>query len=113
MKEELEVEVPIAITGESVGVKEGGVLTQPNVTLKIRVKPSDIPETIEVDVSELTVGATLALGAVRDKISFEVLNDDDYTLATVTPPTPAAEDVDPDEVILTADDIEATGEKAE
>lgn len=113
MKEELEVEVPIAITGESVGVKEGGVLTQPNVTLKIRVKPSDIPETIEVDVSELTVGATLALGAVRDKISFEVLNDDDYTLATVTLPTPAAEDVDPDEVILTADDIEATGEKAE
>ncbi|MBS7345263.1 MAG: 50S ribosomal protein L25/general stress protein Ctc [Caryophanon sp.] len=111
MKEELEVDVPISIVGESVGVKEGGVLTQPNVDLKIRVKPSDIPDSIEVDISELGVGDTLSLADVRDKIKFEILNDDDYTLATVTPPTPPAEDVDPEDAAVTADDVEATGEK--
>lgn len=111
MKEELEVDVPIAIVGDAVGVREGGVLTQPNLTLKIRVKPSDIPDTIEIDVTDLGVGDTLALADVRDKISFDVLNEDDYTVATVTPPTPQAEETDGDEANLTADDVEAVGEK--
>lgn len=111
MKDELEVEVPFALVGDSVGVKEGGVIMQPNLTLKIKVKPSDIPETVEVDVSDLAVGDTLSLEQVRDKFDFEILNEDDYTLATVTPPTP--KDVEPDleAAEKTADDVEATGEK--
>ncbi len=111
MSEELEVDVPITLIGDAVGVKEGGVLNQPNWELKIKVKPSDIPESIQVDVSSLNVGDTLSLVDVRDKIDFEILNDDDYTLATVTPPTLPTEDVDSDDANLTADDIDATGEK--
>lgn len=107
MSEEIEVEVPITIVGESAGVKEGGVLTQPNRDIKIKVKPSDIPEAIEIDVSNLNVGDTLSLADVRGKINFEVLNDDDYTLATITPPTK----VEADAEAVTADDVEATGEK--
>ncbi|KGR87942.1 50S ribosomal protein L25/general stress protein Ctc [Lysinibacillus odysseyi] len=109
MSEEIEVEVPITIVGESAGVKEGGVLTQPNRDIKIKVKPSDIPEAIEIDVSNLNVGDTLSLADVRGKINFEVLNDDDYTLATITPPTKVEADADAEAV--TADDVEATGEK--
>lgn len=94
MTEEFEVEVPISFVGESIGVKEGGFLMQPNQTLKIKVKPADMPDSIEVDISELGVGDTLSLEQVRDKISFEVLDEDDYTLATVTPPRTSAEDAD-------------------
>lgn len=111
MKEEIEVEVPIAIVGESAGVKEGGVLTQPNRELKIKVKPSNIPDAIEIDVSNLGVGDTLSLVDVREKINFEVLNDDDYTLVTVAPPTKSEEGSDAEGGDLTADDVEATGEK--
>jgi large subunit ribosomal protein L25 len=111
MKQEIEVEVPVAIVGESAGVKEGGVLTQPNRELKIKVKPSDIPEAIEIDISNLGVGDTLSLVDVREKINFEVLNEDDYTLATVTPPTKSDEGADTDAEGMTADDVEATGEK--
>lgn len=107
MSEELEVEVPVLIVGDAAGVKEGGVLSQPNRELKIKVKPSDIPESIEVDVSALNIGDTLSLADVRDKIDFEILNEDDYTLATVTPP---AEEVDSEEENVTADDAEVTGE---
>lgn len=112
MSEELEVEVPILIVGDAAGVKEGGVLSQPNRELKIKVKPSNIPESIEVDVSALNIGDTLSLADVRGQIDFEILNEDDYTLVTVTPPT-SAEDVDPDMVNITADDVDETGEKSE
>ena len=86
MSLELEMDVPFTLIGESVGVKEGGILTQPNHTLKLKLKPSDIPETIEIDISELNIGDTLALGAVRDKINFEILNEDEHTLAIITHP---------------------------
>ena len=112
MKEELEVDVPVALVGTSVGVKEGGVLTQPNHTLKVKVNPSDIPDTVEIDVSGLEVGDTLSVGNVRDQFTeFSIVQDDDYTLATVTPPAAPVEDVNADAENVTADDVEATGEK--
>ncbi|MGM9950752.1 MAG: 50S ribosomal protein L25/general stress protein Ctc [Lysinibacillus sp.] len=111
MKQEIEVDVPVSIVGDSAGVKEGGVLTQPNRELTIKVKPSDIPDAIEIDVSNLAVGDTLSLADVREEIGFEVLNDDDYTLATITPPTKGDEGADADDADMTADDVEATGEK--
>ncbi|MEK3764193.1 MULTISPECIES: 50S ribosomal protein L25/general stress protein Ctc [unclassified Solibacillus] len=112
MKEELEVDVPVAFIGTSVGVKEGGVLTQPNHTLKVKVNPSDIPDTVEIDVSGLEVGDTLSVGNVRDQFTgFSIVQDDDYTLATVTPPAAPVEDVNADAENVTADDVEATGEK--
>ena len=103
MKEELEVEVPFALVGDAIGVKDGGVLMQPNLTLKIKVKPSEIPETVEVDVSELAVGDTLALEQVRSKFGFEILNEDDYTLATITPPSPNEAEADAEGVDATPD----------
>lgn len=111
MSEELEVDVPISLTGDSIGVREGGVLTQPNHTLKVKVKPSDIPDVVEVDVSALAVGDTLSVGDVKDKFDFEIVAEDDFTLATVTPPAPPVEELDEDAANKTADDVEAVGEK--
>ncbi|MGE7920997.1 50S ribosomal protein L25 [Viridibacillus sp. NPDC093762] len=51
MSDALEVSVPVNLTGDSVGAKEGGILQQPNREVTIKVKPSDIPESIEVDIS--------------------------------------------------------------
>ena len=53
MTEELEVDVLVNLVGESVGEKEGGVLQQPNREVKIKVKPSDIPETFDIDISDI------------------------------------------------------------
>lgn len=86
MKEELEVNVAVHVIGNSVGVSEGGLLQQPNRELTITVKPSDIPEAIEVDVSEMAIGDTLTVADVRDKIDYTITNDDDYTLVTVSAP---------------------------
>lgn len=107
MMEELEVEVPFALVGDSVGVKEGGVLMQPNLTLKVKVNPSAIPELVEVDITDLTVGDTLSLDQVRNRFDFEILNEDDYTLATVTPPSQAV--VESDSAVVNVETEEKAG----
>lgn len=86
MAEALEVDVPIVPIGDSVGVKEGGILMQPNREIKIKVKPSDIPESIEVDVSALAIGETITVGQIRETVAFEILTEDDTTLVNITPP---------------------------
>src|SRR5690606_35589886 len=74
MSEELEVEVPVVAVGESAGVKVGGVLNQPVRELKIKVKPAEMPDQIEVDISSLEIGDVIS---VRDlNLNFEILNAD-------------------------------------
>lgn len=92
MSEELEVEVPITPIGEAIGVKEGGVLTQPLRVLKIKVKPSDIPESIDVDISNLAMNDSISVGDIRSSVQYEILNQDEETVVTVTPPVVVNDD---------------------
>ncbi|MFC5603627.1 50S ribosomal protein L25/general stress protein Ctc [Sporosarcina koreensis] len=86
MSEELEVDVTVHLVGESVGEKEGGVVQQPNREVTIKVKPSDIPESFEVDISELQIGETITVADVRAKSKFEIITDDDYALVLISAP---------------------------
>jgi len=86
MRQELEVDVPIVVTGTSVGVKEGGVLQQPIREIKVSAKPNDIPENIEVDITALGIGDTLSVGEIRDKGAYTILNEDEDVLVTVSAP---------------------------
>ncbi|PJK15638.1 50S ribosomal protein L25/general stress protein Ctc [Chryseomicrobium excrementi] len=119
MSEELEVAVTVTPVGDAVGVKEGGSLTQPNREVTVKVKPSDIPDHIEVDVSELNIGETLTLGEVRDKIDFDVQEEDDYALVSIAAPRSDEEleelDSTEDEETTEEDatDVEATEEAPE
>lgn len=86
MKEELEVNVAVNVTGNSVGVSEGGMLQQPNREVTVTVKPSDIPDSIDIDVSGMAIGDTLTVADVREKVNYPITNEDDYTLVTVSAP---------------------------
>ncbi|MGE7913638.1 50S ribosomal protein L25/general stress protein Ctc [Lysinibacillus xylanilyticus] len=108
MAEELEVDIPVTVTGNAIGVADGGFLLQPNREVRIKVNPTNIPETIEVDVTDVAIGTSLYVGDIRQKFSFEILQEDDYTLVTITPP--AAENVQEDDTVDgTPEVIEATG----
>lgn len=91
MSEEIEVDATVHLLGDSPGEKEGGVVTQPNREVTIRVKPNDIPDSVDIDVSELAIGDSVSVSDIRDKFSFEILNDDDFLLISVTAPRTEAE----------------------
>ena len=86
MSEEIDVDATVHVIGESAGEKEGGVVTQPNREVHIRVKPNDIPDSVDIDVSELQIGDSVSVSDIRDKFNFEILNDDDFLLISVTAP---------------------------
>jgi len=87
LTEQIEVKVAIKLTGLAVGVKDGGGILEAILReLDVRCLPTQIPSSIEADVSNLNIGDSIH---VRDLVvpNVTVLNDADTTIATVVPPT--------------------------
>lgn len=87
MKSELTVDVVVNLTGEAVGAKEGGVVQQPLFQLSVTATPDEIPESIEVDVTELNVGDSILVGDLKANKSYTINNEDDEAIVSVVPPT--------------------------
>jgi large subunit ribosomal protein L25 len=79
--------VPLTIHGDPVGVKEGGVLTQVTNEVNVEALPMEVPEHLEADVSEMAIGDTLRLSALRPPAGVKLLDDlEETVIATVTQP---------------------------
>ena len=73
--EKFEIRVPVHVVGESFGVKnQSGVLEMNAHLLRIRVLPKDLPEAIEVDVTELKVGETIKVSSLKPVAGVEFLD---------------------------------------
>lgn len=90
LKERLKTKVPIELTGEAVGVTQGGILEQIMYELEIECLPTDIPHHISVDVANLAIGQTVYVKniIVPDKVS--VLSSTELPVVSVS--TPKAEE---------------------
>jgi large subunit ribosomal protein L25 len=55
----LRAKVPVHIHGNPAGVREGGILETPLHDVEVECLPKDLPERIEVDVSELRVNQSI------------------------------------------------------
>lgn len=84
--EKVTVEVPIHLTGESAGVKAGGVLEHHLWDLRIECLPQDLPESIEADISSLEVGDSIRVGDIVVPEACTVLTNAEETVASVVPP---------------------------
>jgi large subunit ribosomal protein L25 len=79
--------VAVSLVGESVGVKEGGVLSLVTRELNVEALPMDVPEHLEVDVSHMEVGDVFRLEDVRVPENVTLLDDPHETvIATVSTP---------------------------
>ncbi|MFI3378361.1 50S ribosomal protein L25/general stress protein Ctc [Mammaliicoccus sciuri] len=87
MKEELTVDVPVVLVGESVGASEGGVVQQPLFDLQVTTTPDAIPENIEVDITELAIGDSYLVGDLDATDKYTIENDKEEAVVTVVPPT--------------------------
>ncbi len=87
----VDLEVPLHLIGEAAGAKEGGVLQHPLTSLHVRVKVTEVPEVIEADVSALNIGDALRVSDLTAAVGYEVLNDPDTVVASVSAPVSEAE----------------------
>ncbi|MCU5747039.1 50S ribosomal protein L25/general stress protein Ctc [Staphylococcus sp. SQ8-PEA] len=112
MSEERTVEVPVHLTGEAVGAKEGGVVEQPLFDLEVTATPENIPEYIEVDISELNINDSISVEDLRTKGDFTIENEGTDSVVTVVPPTeePSEEEIEEMEGDSEAEEPEVVGE---
>jgi large subunit ribosomal protein L25 len=82
----IHVEVPIHLVGESAGVKEGGVIEHHLWELRVECLPSDVPESIEADVSRLGIGDSLHVSDLKPPPGCTVLTPTEETVVSVVPP---------------------------
>jgi large subunit ribosomal protein L25 len=61
---EITAHIPAHLNGDAPGVKAGGVVEQYVHALEITCLPDDLPETIELDISNLQLGDSLHVGEV-------------------------------------------------
>lgn len=82
-QDSVEVIVPIHLNGEAEGVKEGGVLEQVITELSIECPPNQIPEEINVDVTEIPLGGSLHIGELKLPEGVTPTEDPDQTILTI------------------------------
>jgi large subunit ribosomal protein L25 len=82
----IQVDVPIHLAGESVGVNEGGVVEHHLWELRIECLPANVPESIQADISNLAIGDSLHVSDLRIPQHLTVLTPEDETIVSVVPP---------------------------
>jgi large subunit ribosomal protein L25 len=86
MKKKLNLTTNVILKGTAAGVKLGGIMQHIIRELDIACLPVDIPDHIEVDVSEMEIGDSIHVSDISmDKV--DILTNPARTLATVVPPT--------------------------
>jgi len=83
LKEKIKVHVPIVLKGESKQVKEeSGTIEQILRELEVEGLPLDIPEKIEVDISELIIGHSLHVSDLTISADIAVVTESGATIVT-------------------------------
>jgi large subunit ribosomal protein L25 len=92
--EKVTVKVPLVFVGTPEGVRVGGgILDEVMRELEIAVDPSNIPNHIDVDVTELTIGHSLHVSDIRVPEGVEVLDELNATVCVVSIPKAVVETV--------------------
>lgn len=84
--EAINIEVSVILTGNAIGIKEGGVLQHILHKLEIECLPKDIPSHIDVDVSGLNIGDAVKIGDLKLE-NVKIINDENATIVAVLAPT--------------------------
>jgi len=102
VSEKVVVEVPIELVGECVGVKEGGILEQLLRKVEVRCLPTNIPESLKVNVESLKIGDSIHTSSITLPEGVEFFKTADYTIVTVVPPTKEEVPAPPPEAVAAA-----------
>ena len=110
--------VSVVLKGESVGVRQqGGIVDFVHREVQVECMPTEIPENIEVDISELVIGQGVRLREVSTGVSWTSVSDPDTLLVHVIAPKveeePEPEEVEVPEGVAEGDESEAAAKTEE
>lgn len=91
--EKVTVSIPIVLTGTPEGVRlEGGVLDQTLREIEIEVDPSNIPDHIEYDVTNMVIGDSVHISDLKVPEGVEVQDDPETSVAVLAAPRAVIEE---------------------
>jgi large subunit ribosomal protein L25 len=107
MTEKLRASVVIELEGDSPAVKEGGIIVTGQEVLEVQSLPTDLPERILVDISQLeNIGDAIYVRDLVLSSDVEVLTDLDEMVALITHPAAVEEEVEEEEIEEYDEDLE-------
>ena len=83
---ETTVKVPVNIVGESKGVKDGGTASQLRDVLVVKGTPMNIPEQIEVDITNLEIGDSIHIQDIQSGGKYTFEDEGELTVVTIMAP---------------------------
>ncbi|MEL6490731.1 MAG: 50S ribosomal protein L25/general stress protein Ctc [Cyanobacteria bacterium J06634_6] len=90
-QKEIEVSMPIHFVGDAVGVvNNGGTLDMVMTEVQLKCPPDAIPQSLDVDVSELNIGDALHVGEIKLPAGSSIAADDKLLVVSVLAPRTAA-----------------------
>ncbi len=99
LDEEIQAEVGLEFVGTPPGVTEdGGIVEAIETSVTIRALPTQIPASIEVDISELRLGDTIKLGDLPPIEGVEYMEEEERPLVTILIPRVVEEEVPEEEL---------------
>jgi len=107
MDKPVNIKIIVQLTGNPIGVmEEGGVLNQASNEIEIQCLPIDIPEYVEMDISDLKLGDSISVGSIKLDEKITLVTPEDTVLASVTHAMKEVEpviDVDEGDIFLDED----------
>jgi len=85
MERTIEVEIPIHLKGKSKGEIDGGIIEMHLRSMKVECLPTQIPEEIAVDISELEIGDSFHVSQISIP-GVKLLEGPNVAIVTVIPP---------------------------
>lgn len=100
---EVTMNIPVHFTGNSKGVRNGGVLRKTNRVLRVKALPKNLPDFLEADITNLKIGNKLYIGELPQE-NITIMHPDNTVVCQVrTSRTAVVDDEDEDE-----DDVPST-----
>ncbi len=81
----VKLDIPVKIVGNSPGVMAGGKLVTKLRKLKVKALPANLPDYVEVDISDLELGKSIKVNKIKGG-EYEILTNALAPVATVTIP---------------------------
>lgn len=112
MKKKINVMVPVTTTGKCIGIEMGGMIQLIRRELEVLCLPGNIPENIEIDITELNIGDSIHVEDVKLEGDIEIPHEVDFTILTILSAKMKEEEVEEEELEEGEEGVEE-GEEAE